>query len=108
MNEELPEESEFDWLDEIDEDIEASVKAGLKAANPRMVEVAMQLRQQRETGQVLKDLQIEIVPYRIKDTSLRKIILEAPDYIIDEVEEALKERRRLREFGGVIEDDDES
>jgi hypothetical protein len=101
------ENEEFSWLDDLEEEIEKSVRAGLNASNPRMVEVAVELRQQKRSSDILKNLSIEITPYKIKDVSLKKIVLDAPDYIIEEIEEALKERRRVREFGGTLDEEED-
>lgn len=43
----------------------------------------------------LSKLEVQIVPYRIKDDSLTKIVLEAGDNVIEEVEEALRKRCTL-------------
>jgi hypothetical protein len=41
----------------------------------------------------MSKLDVQIVPYRVKDDSLTRIVLEAGDEIVMEIEEALKKRR---------------
>jgi regulator of protease activity HflC (stomatin/prohibitin superfamily) len=70
-----------------------SIKAGLDQNNPQMVRAAMDYESEQAGKAYLSQLDVQIVPYRIKDDSLAKIVLEAGDDVIEEVEEALKKRR---------------
>jgi hypothetical protein len=82
------------------DDVTDAILKGLRQGNPNMVRVVEEIREKDTALEVLKNLQIEITPFTIPDDSIYNIVLRAPEYIIEEVQAALLERRRLAEFGG--------
>lgn len=76
------------------EKILKAINEGLDAANPQMVRAAMDYEAEQAGREYLSQLDVQIVPYKIKDDSLAKIVLEASDDVVAEVEEALKKRGR--------------
>lgn len=87
--EEIPqEESELQGL------IRDAIVRGLEKDNAQMVGKALEYVQDLEAKEFLSHLEIEIVPYTIKDTSLEEIILRAPENIVKKCEAALLKRRQ--------------
>lgn len=89
VEETVPEEDKT----ELQELIRAAIVRGLGKDNAQMVGQALEYVQELEGKEFLSDLQIEIVPYTIKDTSLEEIILRAPEEIVVKCEAALAKRR---------------
>jgi hypothetical protein len=81
-------------------EIETAIRKGLQQGNPNMVRVVEELREKDEALEILKNIEVEITPFEIPDDSLYNIVLRAPEYVIEEIQAALLERRRLAEFGG--------
>jgi hypothetical protein len=82
-----------------DTEFEEAIRTGLQKGDANMVKVYKEMKQEEEAGETLSSIAIDIVPYKIKDTSLKDIVLAAPDYIVLEIEEALAERKRIALFG---------
>ena len=88
-------------LAEMDLLLQEAIEAGLRKGDANMVRAYNEIRSRETSEDVFASLAIEITNYTVADTSLQKIVLEAPDYIIDEIYAALAERKRLAEFGGL-------
>jgi hypothetical protein len=75
--------------------IEDAIIRGLEKDNAQMVGKALEYVQDLQAKEFLSHLEIEIVPYTIKDTSLEEIILRAPEAIVKKCEAALLKRRQM-------------
>lgn len=87
-------------LDGVEVLLADAIRTGLEKADANMVRVTNDIMNQAEVDDAFSHFEVDIVPYEIPDTSLTQIVLKAPQYVIDEIMEALAERRRLAEFGG--------
>jgi len=65
-----------------------AIKAGLDRADLQMVRAALEYEAEQAERNYLSELMVEIVPYRIKDDSLAKIVMEAGDDVVTQIEEA--------------------
>ncbi len=74
---------------------ERALLNGLRDNNAAMVRAYQDYRAQRDASRVMSNIQINIVPYRIADASLARIILQAEDEIVEQVEKALSRRKLL-------------
>lgn len=73
-------------------DIRKAIANGLSKGDPQMVRAALEYEAEQAGREYLSKLEVSIVPYRIKDDSLAKIVLEAGDEVVAEIEEALLQR----------------
>ncbi len=78
----------------IDAQLKEAIERGLERGDANMVRVVNDMIIQEEGMEILRDLQVNIVPYEIADVSLRNIVLKAPDYVVREIEDALIERKK--------------
>lgn len=76
----------------VTEKLKQAIDRSLERADPNAIRVVSELIRTEEARKHFSNIQIEIVPYRIRDTSLTEIIMKAPDYVIEEVREALVKR----------------
>jgi len=87
-------------FDAIDADglIAQAAKKGLELGNPIMVKIVHEIMEQEETEEKFENIlqNLNITHYEIPDTSMREIVLKAPDYVIDEIRAALIERETQR------------
>lgn len=76
------------------DDVKNAIKTGLAENNPQIVRVAMDYLAEQEGRDYMSSLDVEVVPYRIADTSITRIIQECDEDLLEQIEEALAERRR--------------
>lgn len=76
----------------VEELVRQSVQTGLEMGNPNMVKQVNEMIAAADAENILRDFSVEITPKEIADTSLRIIVLKAPDNVIEEIKQALEER----------------
>jgi hypothetical protein len=86
-------EAAADTPEAMDALILKAIRSGLESSDPQMVRAAMERQSSLAGLEYLKELFVNIVPYTIKDTSLRNIVLKAGDDVVAEIAAALTERR---------------
>lgn len=72
---------------------EQALRRALEANDMQAVELVEKRKLQRESVQAF-DVRVEVVPYRIADTSLEQIVLEADAPVVIRIIEAVLERSR--------------
>lgn len=83
--------------------LEDAIKTGLVKGDPGMVGRVLEIQRQEELAESFNDFTVNIVPFTIPDTSLREIVLRCPDNILEEILDALAERRRSKMLSGNME-----
>ena len=88
---------EGDEEDQEEESLDQRMKQALDRAiqnsDAQMLRACLDYRDEQMGKEYLSQLNVNVVPYKIRDDSLLKIVIEADDRIVDEMEEALKKRR---------------
>lgn len=79
--------------DSIPDKLLKAIIAGLDSGNAQMARVAMDWQTEQAGKEHLKELTVNITPYTIQDASLAKIVGEASEGIVGEIEQAIAKRR---------------
>lgn len=77
---------------DIGDKILAAIHTGLDQGNAQVIRAAMDYEAERAGRDYLKDLAVNIVPYRVKDASLEKIIREADLDVVKTLQVAITQR----------------
>lgn len=75
--------------------LQKAIEGGLKRGDPSVLKFVVEQQEKSNKREKFEEVTINLVPFEIKDTSLRQIVLKAPDYIVDEIRGALLERDLL-------------
>lgn len=89
--------------DEIAGMLDDAIKTGLIKGDPGMVTRVLEIQRQEELAESFTNFEVHIVPFTIPDTSLREIVLRCPDSVLEEILDALTERRKSKLMGGDVE-----
>lgn len=76
-----------------------AITIGLAKGDPGMVKQVLEIQHNEDMAESFTNFTLNIVPFTVPDPSLREIVLKCPPDILEEIMEAMIERKRLENSG---------